>query len=339
MALPASGGTYATLLQPGINPLAVRKAIITDILIRDYLNPDGTVRSLADPIATLGLNADGLFSPFALDGKLRTDLLITSASTNLGFYHLGALHEDGTEMGYNTDVADTMIAQSKRPVRFDVTSDADVITIKAMEGIPLVDALRYDLPLANLKDVGSTEYTIAKAAETALIERQVIALGFDGDNYFAQTFPRMALRNRGNSNWNKATADFMEVELGSLLCPFVGKACLWHREGSTWRGLQGAPVFPSAPTAAAVAGQNADITFAKPTSKSSTFTYVVEKSTTGIGGTYTTATPVSTTGTTTIVIRVSGITTSTTHHFRVKATGTNGITTTSAVTNSVVGIA
>lgn len=333
MALPANGGTYAALLQPGINPLAVRKAIITDILIRDYLNADGTVHNLGSP--DVGLNDEGLFSPFAEDGKLRSDLI---GDTGLGFYHLGALHEDGTEMGYNTDVADTMIAQSKRAVRFDVTSDNDVVTIKAMEGIPIVDALRYDLALANLADVGVTGYTIAKAAETALIERQVIALGFDGDNYFAQTFPRMALRNRTNSNWNKADADVMEVELGALLCPYVGKPALWHREGSSWRGLQGAPVFAAAPTVTPVSGTKADVVFAKPTSKSSSFTYVVEKSNTGTSG-WTTATVFATAGTSTITITVSGITASLTWYFRVKATGTNGITTTSAASTSIVGIA
>lgn len=336
MALPATGGTYAALLQPGINPLAVRKAIITDILIRDYLNADGTVHNLADP--DVGLNADGLFSPFAADGKLRTDLLESASGTNLGFYHLGALHEDGTEMGYNTDVADTMIAQSKRAVRFDVTSDNDIVTIRAMEGIPIVDALRYDLPLSNLADVGQAEYTIAKAAETALIERQVIAIGFDGDNYFAQTFPRMALRNRGNSNWNKADADVMELELGALLCPYVGKPALWHREGASWRGLQGAPVFAAAPTATATAGATAEIQFAKPTSKSTSFTYEVEKSNDGSTG-WTTATVTGTSGTSTITITVSGITASQTWYFRVKATGTNNITTTSSSSSSIVGLA
>lgn len=332
MALPANGGTYGTLLQPGINPLAVRKAIITDILIRDYLNADGTVHNLAD--TAVGLNTSGLFSPFAGDGKLRTDLL---GSDGLGFYHLGALHEDGTKMGYNTDVADTMIAQSKRAVRFDVTSDNDIVTIKAMEGNPIVDALRYDLPLANLPDMGQAEYTIAKAAETALIERQVIAIGFDGDNYFAQTFPRMALRNRGDSDWNKADVDVMEVELGSLLCPYVGKPVLWHREGAAWRGLQGAPVFAAAPVATATSGQTATIAFAKPTSKSTSFTYVVEKSNDGSTG-WTAATVTDTAGTANLTITVSGVTTSSTWYFRVKATGTNNITTTSANTNSVVGI-
>lgn len=336
MALPANGGTYAALLQPGINPLAVRKAIITDILIRDYLNLDGTVNNLGDPAA--GLNDDGYFTPFAIDGKLRSDLLVTATGSNLGFYHIGGLHEDGTEMGYNTDVSDTMIAQSKRAVRFDVTSDNDIVTIKAMEGNPIVDALRYDLPLSNLPDIGSTSYTLAKEAETSLIERQVIAIGFDGDNYFAQTFPRMALRNRGNANWNKKDVDVMQVELGALLCPFVGKPALWHREGASWRGLQGAPVFAAAPVATAVTGQKADIVFNKPVSKSSSFTYVIEKSVNGTSG-WTTATVESTSGTATVTVRVTGITTGTTAFLRVKATGSNGITTTSANAASVTGIA
>lgn len=333
MALPANGGTYAALLQPGINPLAVRKAIIVDILIRDYHNVDGTVHDLSD--ASVGLNADGYFSPFALDGKLRDDLL---GDDGLGFYHLGALHEDGTEMGYNTDVADTMIAQSKRAVRFDVTQDNDIVTIKAMEGNPIVDAIRYDLPLSDLPDLGSAGYTLAKQAETALVERQVIALGFDGDNLFAQTFPRMALRNRGNANWNKADVDVMEIELGSLLCPFVAKPVLWHRDGASWRALQGVPKFVSAPTAAAVSGAKADVTFAVPTSHSSSYTYVVEKSNDGTSG-WTTATPESTGSADPIVVRVTGATASSTWYFRVKATGTSGLTTTSAVSNSIVGIA
>lgn len=332
MALPASGGSYHDLLQPGINPLAIRKAIVTDILIRDYRNADGSVHNLADP--AIGLNADGQFSPFADDGKLRDDLL---GEGGLGFYHLGSLHEDGTEMTYDTDVSDLMIAQSKRAVRYDVTQDNDGITIKALEGSPIVDALRYDKELRNLKDIGEIGYTIAKDAETVLIERQVIALGFDGDNYFATTYPRMSMRKRGNSNWNKKDPDTMELELGALLCPYVGAPALWHREGASWRGLQGAPIFAAAPVAAAVAGGLADIVFAKPTTKSSTITYEVEKSNDGTTG-WTAATVTDTSGTSPVTIRVSGVTSSSTWYFRVKATTSNGLTTTSAVTASIVGL-
>lgn len=332
MALPSTGDTYHNILQPGINPLSIRKAIVTDILIRDYRNADGSVHNLADP--AMGLNADGQFSPFADDGRLRSDLL---GEDGLGFYHLGSLHEDGTEMTYDTDVSDLMIAQSKRAVRYDVTQDNDGITIKALEGTPLVDALRYDKPLRNLKDLGEIGYTIAKDAETVLIERQVIALGFDGDNYFATTYPRMSMKKRGNSNWNKKDADLFELELGALLCPYVGSPALWHREGASWRGLQGAPVFAAAPVATAVAGGKADIVFAKPSTKSSTVTYTVEQSNDGSTA-WTAATLVATSGTDPITVQVSGVTSSQTRYFRVKATTSNGLTTTSAVTNSVVGL-
>ncbi len=335
MALPANGGTYAQTLQPTINPLAIRKAIVTDVLIADYLNDDGTPFNFADP--AIGLDDDGNFTPFAADGKLRSDLLITSGSPNLGFFHIGGLHEDGTEMGYDTSVDGTMIAQSKRAVRFDVTEDNDIITIRAMEGNPVVDALRYDKPLKNLPDLGKANYTIVKDAETQLIERRVIALGFDGDNLFAQTFPRMALRNRGNTNWNKADADVMELELGALLCPLAGTPAMWHRDGSSWRGLQGVPVFAAPPTATAVAGQKADVVFTPPTSKSSSFTYEVEKSNDGLSG-WTPAVVDSTSGSSSVTITVTGVTSSMNWFFRVKATGTNGITTTSPVTTVIVGL-
>lgn len=320
------------MFQSGINPLAVPKGTIVDALVRDYFDPDGNVRDLSDP--AVGLGEDGYFSPFAADGRVRTDLI---GEDGLGFYHIGALHEDGLEMTYKTDVSETMIAQSKRAVRYDVTADNDGVTIKAVEGNPIVDALRYDKPLDSLKDIGTAGYTIVKDAETVLVERQVIVFGFDGDNLFAQTFPRMSLRDRGNSNWNKKDPDTMELQLGALLCPYVGSPALWHREGAKWRGFQGNPVFAAAPVATAVVGQKADIVFARPTSKSSTFEYVVEKSNNGTSG-WTTAVVEDVTGTSNITIRVTGITSSQNWYFRVKATGSNAKTTTSANSAVIIGL-
>lgn len=335
MALPSTGGSYSQTLQGGINTLNIRKGICVDILLRDYLKLDGTVNDLSDP--EVGLDEDGNFNPFAEDGKLRTDLLITSPGANLGFYHPGSLHEDGLELGYNTDSSETMIAQSKRPARVDVTSDVDTVTIRAVESNPIVDALRFDLPLSNLPDLGKKNYTIRKPVETPLVERQVIALGFDGDQLWAATYPRMVLRNRGNSNWNKEDPDVMELELASLLCPYAGTPMLLHRDGAGWRGSQGRPVFAQAPTATALVGQEAEIEFARPTSKSSTLTYTVEKSNNGTSG-WTTATVEETSGSTNISIVVSGITSSQTWYFRVTATGTNGLSRTSPVTTSVIGL-
>lgn len=336
MTYPSEGVTYAESLQSTVNPLAIRKAIITDLLIRDYLNTDGTIHNLAATSAGIS-PATGYFSPFAADGNLRGDLLITGGtSPNLGFYHIGSLDESGLKMGYDTKVANTMIAQSTRAVRFDVTEDNDIVTIKAVEGNPVVDALRFDLPLSNLQDLGQAGYGIQKPPSTTLVERQVICLGFDGDNFFAQTYPRMALQARGDSDWNKDKPDTTEVHLGALLDPYVGKPVLFNRDGSSWRALQGVPVFAAAPVAAAITGAEATITFTDPTflSEPSTVTYTVNQSSNG-GTTWAPATIASTTGTTSIVITVSGLTVSTSYVFQVIATGTSALATTSATSNSV----
>ena len=334
MTYPSEGVTYADSLQPGLNPLAIRKALITDLLIRDYHNTDGTIHNLADP--SVGIADNGYFSPFAADGNLRGDLLINSAGPNLGFYHIGSLDEGGLKMGYDTKVANTMIAQSTRAVRFDVTEDNDIVTIKAVEGNPVVDALRFDLPLSNLQDLGQAGYGIQKPTTTPLVERQVICLGFDGDNFFAQTYPRMALQARGDSDWNKDKPDTTEVHLGALLDPYVGRPVLFNRDGSSWRALQGSPVFAAAPVAAAITGAEATITFAPPSflSAPASVTYTVQQSSNG-GTSWSAATIAGTAGTDNVVITVSGLTVSTSYTFKVTATGTNALSTTSAVSNSV----
>src|SRR4029077_12387639 len=111
----------------GYNPLGIRKGIITNILMRDY---HGSLTNLADPL--VGLNTDGVFTPFALDARYRTDLLSVSFPGGQ-FYDLGALKETGTKISSNTTVDKTMIAQSRRPQRFDLTEEADEINFVARE--------------------------------------------------------------------------------------------------------------------------------------------------------------------------------------------------------------
>lgn len=338
MALPQTGTTYQAALQPTINPLGIREGVVVDVLVRDYLRTDGTVNNLADP--SVGLNTNGQFSPFAADGTLRSDLL---GPSGLGFYHVGGLNVDGIEMKSDTQTKDTYIAQSLRPVRIDVTQDADTIHIKCDESSPLVDALRFDKPLSSLQDYGSAGYSLAKDAETQLIERQFIALGFDGENLFSMTYPRMALKERGTTSWKRGEVDVTDITFGALLCPYVQSPVLLSRDGAAWRGLQGAPVFGAvAPVATAVSGQKATVAFAAATSvntfaTSSQYTYTVQKSSDG-GTTWTSATVVSTTGTTNLTITLSGITSSLNWIFKVTAVGSAQISTTSAASNSIIGL-
>jgi hypothetical protein len=338
MALPATGGTYAQLLQPGINELNIRKWTVTDILIRDYRNVDGTVHNLADP--AVGISDDGYFTPYAQDGTLRSDLL---GPDGLGFYHLGALSQDGINQKADVQVDETYIAQSIYVARNDVKSQTDTIHIKAFESNPLTDALRFGKPLSNLADLGKAGYVIAKDPTAPLIERQVIALGFDKENFVAYVYPRMSLKQYGDANMNKTDVDDTDITLDSLVCPYVMSPVLLAREGREWRGLQGAPAFAAAPVATAVSGQKATVAFAMPTSASSSFQYTVSVS--NDGSTWTPADGasghpaiVSVVGTTNPVITLSGITSSLTWYFRVVATGSNAVATTSATSNSVIGL-
>ncbi len=341
MALPATGGTYAQLLQPGVNELNIRKWTVTDILIRDYRNVDGTVHNLANP--AVGIGADGYFTPYAADGTLRNDLLITAPGPNLGFYHLGALSQDGIQQKADVQVDETYIAQSIYVARNDAKSQTDTIHIKAYESNPLTDALRFGKPLSNLADLGQAGYVIAKDPTAPLIERQVIALGFDKNNFVAYVYPRMSLKQYGDANMNKSDVDDTDITLDSLVCPYVMSPVLLAREGADWRGLQGAPAFAAAPVATAVTGQKATVAFAAPTSGSTSFEYTVNVSnngTTWIPADGTSGHPsiVSVSGTTNPVITLSGITSSQTWYFQVVATGSNGISTTSASTTQIIGL-
>lgn len=331
MPLPATGDTYANILEPGLNQLNARKAIITDLLIRDYLDPSGIPRRL--DLASAGLDADGVFSPWALDEKLRNDLLITSLVVpNLGFYHIGLMDEDGIAFATDANVEPLRAAQTKRAIRFDVTEEDDEITIKALEGNPIVDALAYDKPLANLQDLGQKGYKMVKDAETQLITRQVIALMFDGEHRSSKTFPRMQLKNHGDTNWNKANADVMEITLGALLDPYTKTPVIGHRAGSAWLGLQGVPLFAAAPVGAPGATGLATVTFAEPTSKSSSYQYTVTATPTDAG---LTIDSVDDSGApAAIVINLSGLTAGA-KTFTVHAEGTSGLIGDSAASNSV----
>lgn len=331
MPVPATGDTYANILQPGLNASAVRKGIITDLLIRDYLDPNGIPRSLAHPDA--GLDVDGVFTPWALDEKLRNDLIITSIVVpNLGFYHIGLIDESGIGFTTDTNVEGLRAAQTKRAIRFDVTEEDDEITIKALEGNPIVDALAHDKPLANLQDLGQKGYKVVKDPETQLITRQVIALMFDGEHRSSKTFPRMQLKSHGDTDWNKADADIMEVTLGALLDPLTKTPVIIHRAGTAWLGLQGVPLFAAPPVAAVGGAEGATVTFAEPTSKSSSYTYTVTSNPAEAG---LNIVSVNDSNPAAVVLTLDGLTTSQQDSFTVHAEGSSGLVGDSQESNQI----
>jgi hypothetical protein len=274
----------------------------------------------------VGLNSDGVFTPYALDGKYRTDLMLP-AFPGGQFYDLGALKDDGVKTSSNTDVEETMIAQSRRPQRYDLTKETDEIEFTCREDNPTVDLLRFDMPLFNVPDIGKTSYAVKKPAEGDLIERQIIALAEDGDHRFAYIFPRCARSKMGDSQMNKKDPHDLNVTYGAILCPFAMYPVAVAREGAGWRSLAGAPVFPlPAPVATGITGLLATIVFTVPAllhdPKPDVFVYTVEKAVSPF--TTWTAAPVTITALvgTTVTLTVSGLTNAVQYQFRVTATAT-----------------
>lgn len=229
MPLPNTGVEWSAAYGNAYNPLAIRKGLITNILIRDY---KGSVTNLkASAIQT---NTAGIFSPFAADGLYRSDLL--SPSLNGGrFYDVGALKDDGVKLTPDVSIEGVKIAQARRAQRFDIAEENDEIMFTCRESNPVVDALRFDLPLSNLGTTGSAQYTLTKPSEGDIVERQIIALAEDGDQRFAYVFPRVARKKVGATQLNRKDPDDLELTYGALICPFVDTPVYIVRDGIGWR--------------------------------------------------------------------------------------------------------
>jgi len=331
MTQPSTGSAWTDVY--GFNPLGIRKGIIVNILIRDY---KGSATNLRD--ASVGLNSKSIFTPYAVDGLYRSDL--TSPSFPGGqFYDVGALSEDGIRISPELSVEEVRVAQARRSQRFDVGQEDDELRFVCRETNPVVDALRFDLPLANLADVGSLDYTVIKPMESPLQERQAIAFAEDGNQRFAYIFPRLARKNVGETNLNRQDPDDLELTYGAIPCPFADTPVYKVQDGEGWRGQGGAPVWSSTPVATTSAATTASLAFTAPRlafdPQPDTYIYTVEKRTGS--GAYTSAT----TGTPTVsgsnvTIPVTGLTSATQYTFRVTAkVSANSPASVSGASNSV----
>lgn len=332
MALPSTGVEWIAAY--GFNPLGIRKGIITNVLIRDY---HGVLTNLRDD--AVGLGPSGLFSPYAVDGFYRDDLL-DPAFPGGQFYDCGALKDDGVSITPDVSVEGVKVAQARRSQRWDITDEDDEIMWTCRESNPVVDLLRFDLPLINVPDAGATGYAVIKPMNSDLQERQAIAFAEDGDFHFAYVFPRVARKKVGKTQLNKKDPDDLELTYGALPCPFADTPVYIVREGEGWRNQAGSPRFPgAAPVATQTGATSATVAFTTPVLLSDPapdeFTYVVEKSVSPYS-TWTTATQ----GTTnvvgsTVTIGVTTLTTATAYKFRVKATADSGLIGTSSSSNVV----
>src|SRR5437879_4130188 len=90
VSLPSTGDTWANTLEPTLLPTAVRKGIITNIIIGDY-----KINGVPVNFNNCGTNSNGVFTPFAGNGALRNDLLASSSTPTLKGFSIGLTKEDG----------------------------------------------------------------------------------------------------------------------------------------------------------------------------------------------------------------------------------------------------
>ncbi|MBO0882804.1 MAG: fibronectin type III domain-containing protein, partial [Mycobacterium sp.] len=200
MALPATGGSWAEVIEPGLNPLATNYWQTTDILICDYFKANGTVLNLADP--SVGLGTQGLFTPFAADGiTIREDLLITAPTPNMGFYHIGLLKENQASHTLDQTIQETPSAQYIRTVRNVITKLEDKIEFQPIENTPLIHYLRNELPLVNgIPALGTPGLQIPRPNTDVLQERVIVLLGTDGaGTLFAKVFAHVTTDKKGKT--------------------------------------------------------------------------------------------------------------------------------------------
>jgi len=107
MALQSTGVEWSAAYGNSYNPLGIRKALITNILIRDYFGPTTNLKNDA-----VGVNTGGYFTPFATDGLYRSDLLDPSLDGGQ-FYDVGSLKDDGVMITPDVSVEGVKIAQAR----------------------------------------------------------------------------------------------------------------------------------------------------------------------------------------------------------------------------------
>jgi hypothetical protein len=279
MALPATGGTWEVELEPSLNPLAVRYWQVTHVLIRDYFKTDGTVFNLADP--SVGLGTQGVFTPFAADNvSIRSDLLITSPGTNQGFYSLGLLKEDAISTDPSQSIQETPTSQYVRTVRNVLTKLDDKVTFTPIESSPLVDALNFELPLANgLQAVGTPGYQSLRGQTDQLVERIIVLIGIDTDNQLlAKVYPRVVNDKKGKLSLERKNPESGELTYCVEPDPYSKQSMWLCRAGSQWLSEGDFDFLTTAPIVTPLTlGVTATVTFPTPLDITSpTYTVAVQ---------------------------------------------------------------
>jgi hypothetical protein len=261
VAWPSTGGTLANTLQPTFLPTAIRKGPIVAIIIGDY-----KINGVPVNFNQCGTNANGVFTPFATDGTLRTDLLASSPTPTLQGFSIGLTKEDGWKFDPKITVDKTPTGQSIWSARNDITEMSGTLGFTARQWMPLIDLLRMDSPTLNaagqsiVPDIGTAGYSVGANGYQQPCERWIIALGFDGPNMFSITIPRCSQQTLGPSEAQRKNALDTMFGYEIILDPNTSQPYIISNGGAGWLGEGGVPVLGTV-TATPVTGLKVTVSF------------------------------------------------------------------------------
>lgn len=326
MTLPATGGTWAEVLEPGLGPLNERFWQVTHVLIRDY-DPTG-VFNLASPL--VGLGSKGLFTPFAADNiSIRKDLLFDAPGTNQGFYDPGLLKEDDAEWTLDETLTQSPSAQYVRSTRNVLTKLDDKIHFTPIESNPVVDCLQFEKPLSNVPALGTPGYQQDRGIGDVPVERVIVMIGIDTDaNLLARVFPRCVTDKKGKSALQRKASDSMPLDYEALPDPFTKRAMWICRAGSQWLGAGNAQFETTPPVVSPQTGLTATVVVPTPIDvESPVYTVALQETANGAMTAATLSGSPTVSGSWT-TITISGLTASQLYNaLQVTATGSNATVT------------
>lgn len=234
MTQPATGATFKNTGLGTVDNRFYSRGPLVAVLIRDNL---GSTTDIS-PQTTGG--AVG-FSPFAQDGELRDDLLawelvdgdwVANATTNEGWYRIGAMEERGGPQRTN-DIRqdDAMILQSLWPFQTDITSQSKTLEFTAVEFLnPLMVRLRMNLPLTDtsgnslVEFPGTADYAQSQPVDAEPVDRQILAIyakKISGQYlYHVEGYPLAHLTDIGNYRRSKTDADAPSLSYRMLPDPY-----------------------------------------------------------------------------------------------------------------------
>ena len=327
----------------------IRKWLYGSVLIRDW-DANGTTAMNGLPV-------------FLANGNLNPNLLVPTASGGFGFYDVGSITENGVEFNPQFTTDETMIWQSRRSQRTDITRDDEEITFSCMESTPLIDYLWYNLPIGftgvpTFPSIGQSGYSVSKPFFSDIVNRQILVIGVDGSvgpngqpEYIAELRPRVTLQKKAKKQYQAKNADVTELTFSCHVDPWSGFDTQVQRGGVVWLAEGGFLQLPSPSTvtATATAGHTATLVFnvpannlngavvpvSQPGSQNGPVVYSVSQNDTTAStiGPATIQSTVTSSGVTTVT--VSGLVATHVDNFTVTATGANGTSVTYPGSNNI----